>query len=157
MEQLPTASAPSRSTAVQRALSDIETAKAGAEPAVADFLDHVAQLIVQHGDPDAVLARVIDALAFEDLKAAAVAHGLTLHTTRADEQSVRLLVIWTHDGGMVLIPQGLPPRTALHQLRAALAERAEEERLARDFQDSVAHGHAEDFATWYARVTKAAR
>ncbi|MBJ6633342.1 hypothetical protein [Streptomyces sp. I5] len=156
MKQLPTASEPSPSRAVLCALTDIEMAKGDAEPAVADFLDHVAQLIVQHGDPDEVLARVIDALAVEDLKALAAEHHLTLHTTRADEQPERLLVIWKHDGGLAIVPQGLRPRAALHQLHAALAERAEEERLSRDFQDSVARGHVEDVAAWHARVTKAA-
>jgi hypothetical protein len=95
----------------------------------------------------------------EALAAFAAQHSITVHVTRAadDEQPAAALVIWRHDGtAMALVPQQQSPSDTLAQLRAELAERDEEERLARDFQDSVARGHVEDVATWYARVTKAA-
>lgn len=43
---------------VERALADIEANKTG-KPEVDDFLDYIGELIVKHGDPGPVLARVI--------------------------------------------------------------------------------------------------
>lgn len=43
---------------VERALADLEANKTG-KPDVDDFLDFIGELIVKHGDPGPVLARVI--------------------------------------------------------------------------------------------------
>jgi len=152
MPELPTTRTPSPSATVMRALTDIETAKQDAEPAVAEFLDLVAELIVQHGDPDAVFGRVIDALAREEIRALSSAHGLTLHTTRAVDQPTELHVIWTATGGLAIVPRALSPRVVLKQLRAAIAELEEEEQLAASFQASVASGYVEAVEDWAARV-----
>ena len=156
MSELPTPPAPSPSATVMRALTDIEAAKQTSEPAVAEFLDLVGQLVVQHGDPDAVLSRVIDALAREEIKALGSTYCLTLHTTRAAEQPTDLQVIWTATGGLAIVPRSLGPRVVLEQLRAAVAEFEEEERLARDFQDSVASGYVEAVEDWAARIAEQA-
>ncbi|MFC8442697.1 hypothetical protein ACFUJT_31620 [Streptomyces griseoincarnatus] len=95
----------------------------------------------------------------EALAEFAAQHSITVHVTRVPdaEQPAAALVIWRHDGtALALVPQQQSPSDTLAQLRAEVSERQLEERLARDFQDSVAHGHVEDVATWYARVTKAA-
>ncbi|MGA5668984.1 hypothetical protein ACPCTG_26315 [Streptomyces pseudogriseolus] len=93
------------------------------------------------------------------LAAFAAQHSITVHVTRVpdDEQPAAALVIWRHDGtAMALVPQQQSPCDTLAQLRAEVAERQEEQRLSASFQASVAAGHVEDVATWYARVTKAA-
>ncbi|NEC92176.1 hypothetical protein [Streptomyces sp. SID12501] len=46
------------SAAVVRALADIEANKTG-DPGVDELLDYVGQLIVEHGDPGPVFARVL--------------------------------------------------------------------------------------------------
>jgi hypothetical protein len=135
-----------------RALTDIETSKQNAEPAVAEFLTLVGELIVQHGDPAAVLDRVINALAREEIETLGSTYCLTLHTTRAVDQPTQLHVIWTATGGLAIVPRSLSPRSALEQLRAAIAEREEEERLAVDFQASVASGYVEAVEDWAARI-----
>lgn len=45
---------PALTPQVIRALVNIAEAKETAEPAVAQFLDNLARLVVQNGDPDAV-------------------------------------------------------------------------------------------------------
>jgi hypothetical protein len=157
VQQLPTPPMSPPSAAVMRALTDIEAAKQNAEPAVAEFLDLVGQLVVQHGNPDAVLSRVIDALAHEEIRALGSTYCLTLHTTRAVEQPTTLHVVWTATGGLAIVPRSLGPRAVLEQLRAAVAEREEEARLSRDFQASAAAGYVESVEDWATRTNEAGR
>ncbi|WP_431997756.1 hypothetical protein [Streptomyces fungicidicus] len=152
MKQLPTPRTQPPSPAVVRALADIETATQDAEPAVAEVLGLVAELIVQHGDPAPVFDRVINALAREEIKALSSSHCLTLHTTRAAAQATELHVIWTATGGLAIVPRSLSPRVVLEQLRAAIAELEEEERLTAGFQASVASGYVEAVEDWAARI-----
>ncbi|MFE9937363.1 hypothetical protein [Streptomyces hirsutus] len=138
MSEPPTPRTPSPSAAVMRAITSIELAKQDAEPPVAEFLDYVGQLIAQRGDPTAVLDSVSDALACAEIRALGNSYCLTLHTTRAVDQPAELHVIRTATGGLAIVPQSLSPRVVLEQLRAAIAEFEEEERLGVSFQAAAA-------------------
>ncbi|MFF2650362.1 hypothetical protein [Streptomyces sp. NPDC058045] len=50
---------------VVRALADIESAKTSVSPAVAECLDYIAELVVEHGDPAAVFDSVVALIARE--------------------------------------------------------------------------------------------
>lgn len=143
---------------VTRALADIEAAKSEVDPLVALCLDAVADLVRETGDPDAVFDSILARIACEDVERLAAAHGLRL--CRSTEESVddgtvtEVVLCWPT---FAILPHGQEPRTSRDQLRAAIAERLEEERLGAAFQASVAAGPTEDVDTWHARTAQAAR
>ncbi|GAB2732554.1 hypothetical protein [Streptomyces bullii] len=142
---------------VIRALADIEAAKQDVDADVAKCLDSVAGLIRQTGDPDAVFDRVLDGFAREELRVLTATHGVRLAESSAEAvESGTLpetLVFWEFNGNaLAVVPRGQRPADTLAQLRAAVAERAEEQRLAESFQASVAAGDVEDVDSWHARV-----
>jgi hypothetical protein len=158
MAELPTAATPSITPEVARALAAIEASKLLAEPDVAECLDAIGELIRITGAPDTIYAWVSAFLARESLRQVAAQHHITLHESRAtaEEQLPKAAVIWTAEGaGMAIVPQGQHPTTTLLQLREEIARRAEELRLARDFQESMAAGHTETLDAWDARVSGA--
>lgn len=152
MSELPTAPAEAPATAaVRQALASIEAAKEGADPAVVECLDAVADLVHAHGDPEAVFDSVLAQLAREQLRVLAAAHGLRLYwSTEAavDDGHAPGVVLFP---GFAILPHGQRPEESLAQLRAALAGRQEEQRLASDFQARVASGHhSGDVREWFA-------
>ncbi|MCH0555787.1 hypothetical protein [Streptomyces sp. MUM 16J] len=149
----------STSPEVTRTLAAIEAAKKELEhPEVRRCLDAIAALIKQTSNPDAVLERVLERFAAEELLALAGAHGL--HLFASTEASVdvgtvtALVVFWP---SFAIVPHGQKPTASLAQLRAAIAARVAEQQLAADFQASVAAGHTENVDDWYARTTRAAQ
>lgn len=152
MEQLPTApTTPPETPAVSRALANIEAAKEGADEAVADFLDSLADLVREHGDPDAVFDSVLNQLSREQLRVTAAAHGLRLYSSTeasVDDGTVtEVVAFWP---SFAILPHGQTPADSLAQLRARIAERAEEQRLSEAFQAKVASGHVGDVGQWFA-------
>ncbi|GAA3301394.1 hypothetical protein [Streptomyces cinereospinus] len=151
MEQPPTAPADAPANpAVCQALASIEAAKEGADPAVVECLDAVAALVRTHRDPVAVFDSVLAQLAREQLRVLAAAHGLRLYwSTEAsvDDGHVTELVLFP---GFAILPHGQRPEDSLAQLRAALADRQEEQRLAVAFQARVASGRGGDVREWFA-------
>jgi hypothetical protein len=159
MAELPTAATPSTTPEVARALSAIEASKLLAEQDVAECLDAIGDLIRITGAPDTIYKWVLLFLGRESLRQVAAQHHITLHESRAadEEQLSRAAVIWTADGtGMAIVPKGQHPTTTLLQLRAEIAQRREELRLARDFQASIKAGHTETVDAWHARTSTAA-
>lgn len=129
-----------------RVLAALNATQPGAAQDVAECLGTIADLVAQTSDPSAVLDRVRLVLAREDLEQVAADHHVTLHETRAPaaEQLADTVVIWTaRGGGLAVIPYGQHPADTLAQVRAALAERAEERRLTAEFQAAVAAGASE--------------
>lgn len=162
MTELPTATEPSteHNPKVARALARIEATKLTVDPACAEFLEAVADLIRTSGDPDEVFAWVRDALGRKHLEKFAARNRIKLHESRAvdEEHLARTVVIWTAEGeGLCITPPGQPPATTLVQLREEIAQRDEDVQRALDFQASVAEGHVEDVEAWHARASKAAR
>jgi hypothetical protein len=161
MSELPTASTPAIKTTTEtsRALADIEAAKLLTGPDVAECLDAIGDLIRITGQPSAVLAWAVDFLSREELRVFAQQHGLTLHESCTPQEELpRAAVIWTASGtGRALIPAGQCPATTLLHLRAEIAQREEDDRRARDFQESVAIGYVETLADWDARITPAGK
>jgi len=138
------------SPAVRQALVSIEAAKEGADPAVVECLDAVADLVREHGDPATVFDSVLGQLAREQLRVLAAAHGLRLYySTEAsvDDGHASEVVLFP---GFVILPHGQRPEDSLAQLRAALADRQEEQRMAGDFQARVASGQHGDVREWFA-------
>lgn len=159
MSELPTAVTPSTTPDVARALADIEAVKHGAEPDVVECLVAIADLVKQTGDPAGVFDSVLDAFAREEIRVLAAAHSVRLCTTTAEPITSgyrnETFVVWQADGtGIAAIPRGQNPRDALDQLRGFIRARKEEQRLAADFQASVAAGHVEDVDVWFARVSR---
>ena len=133
---------------VTRALASIERAKRGTCPEVARALDSVADLIRASGDPDAVYDRVIERLAQEDLTQLAAAHKLRLLRSSVEsvaEGAISHVVLFPD---FAVLPHGQKARDSLSELRSAIAERLAEQRLAADFQASVAAGHTESVEDW---------
>ncbi|RMB81303.1 hypothetical protein [Streptomyces shenzhenensis] len=165
MTELPTTAEPSTTDnhRVQRALAEIEAAKQDCTPDVVKCLDDVADLVRQTGDPDAVFASVLDGFAREEIRVLAATHQVRLIPSTPDAVSSGVLtetvVFWQYDGSsLAAVPHGQRSVDTLAQLRAAIAERAEEQELADDFQASVAAGHVEDIESWHARTsTRASR
>lgn len=162
MAELPTVAAPTTTPEVARALADIEAVKDGAEQAVVECLAAIADLIQQTGDPAGVFDSVLDAFAREEIRVLAAAHRVRLYTTTTEPITsgycADTFVVWQADGtGIAAIPRGQKPTVALAQLRGYIYDRQEQERLAADFQASVAAGHVEDVETWHARTTRAAK
>lgn len=160
MAELPTATAPSTTPEVARALAAIEASKLLAEGDLVECLDAIGDLIRITSAPALIFEWVVHFLGRETLRQFAAQHHVTLHESRAtdEEQLPRAVIIWTAGGdGMAIVPQGQHPATALLQLREEVAEREQEVQRARDFQASVADGHLEAVDTWHARTSKAAR
>lgn len=156
MAELPTAVTPSTTPEVANALAAIEASKLLAEPAVAECLDAVADLIRITGAPDCTFDLVQRFLAGETLRQYAALQCIQLHESRAtdEEQYPRVFVIWTATGeAMAIIPGGQHPSTSLLQLREEVARRAEEKQLAASFQASAAAGHVESVNAWHARTS----
>jgi len=146
---------------VSRALADIEAVKQGAEPAVVECLTAIADLVQQTGDPASVFDSVLDAFAREEIRVLAAAHRVRLHMTTAKPVTLGYrndaFLVWQADGtGIAAIPREQRPRDALDQLRGFIRAREEEERLAADFQASVAAGHVEGLDAWDARISSQA-
>lgn len=159
MTELPTATEPSttHNPKVARALADIEAAKRDATPDVAWCLDAIADLVSKHDDPDAVFDRVLDGFAREELRILAITHGVRFARLTLEAAESETNVFWQFDGqALAVVPRGQRPADTLAQLRSAIADREEEQRLADDFQASVAAGHVEDVEAWYTRTSKAA-
>jgi len=162
MTELPTTATPPTTAEVTRALADIEAVTQGAEPAVVECLTAIADLIRQTGDPASVFDSVLSAFAREEIRVLAAAHSVRLYVTTTEPvtSSYRdeVFVVWQADGtGIAAIPRGQKPRDALDQLRGFIRARQEEERLAADFQASVAAGHVESLDAWHARVAQASK
>lgn len=158
MSELPTASKPP--TTPQAALASIEAAKLIAGQDVVDCLDAIGDLVRITGQPDAVFEWVLHTLGREELCVLAAQHRITLHESRAADESQlpRAVIIWTADGaGMAIVPAGQRPATTVLQLREEIAQREKELQRAVDFQASVAAGHVEDVAAWHERTSQAGR
>ncbi|MFD9405296.1 hypothetical protein ACFWA4_41600, partial [Streptomyces sp. NPDC060011] len=56
----------------------------------------------------------------------------------AEEQPAETIVIWTATGGLAIAPQGQHPADTLTQLRAAIAELYEGQRLTAESQAAAA-------------------
>ncbi|GAA5033003.1 hypothetical protein [Streptomyces siamensis] len=162
MEHTPTAAgnATSHSPGVAEALARLDAVRADdANPAYRRMVDAIAELIIKTGNPAMVFERVLEGLAAQDVTETAARHGLLLH--RADQAATEdgtfaeLAVFWP--AHLAVLPHGQPATVTLVQLRAAVAEHEQSERLAADFQASVAAGHVEDLNTWHARTTQAAK
>ncbi|MFJ2162397.1 hypothetical protein [Streptomyces sp. NPDC087856] len=159
MAELPTATTPSSTPDVTRALRQIEAAKLGADPDVAECLDSIGDLIRITGAPASIFAWVRHTFALENLRQYATRQHISLHESRAadEDQAPRTFVIWTAgSGGLAIIPAGQDPATSLLQLRKEVAQRAEETQQASDFQASVTDGHMEDLDSWDARISSQA-
>lgn len=148
MQQLP-------SIRAARAIAAAQLAVEATDPALAECLGAIGGLIERTGDPVRVIDWVLSAVSREDLQLLAVQQGITLHESNADEQPVTTFVIWTATGGMAIVPHDQHPTDTLVQLRAAIAERQEEELLSAAFQASVAAGHVEDLVNSTATAWKA--
>ncbi|MFJ8154845.1 hypothetical protein [Streptomyces sp. NPDC094468] len=160
MAELPTATAPSSKSDVARALRQIEAAKLGTDPDVAECLDAIGDLIRITGAPASIFAWARHTFTRENLRQYAAQQHIKLHESRAadEDQAHRTFVIWTAGGeGMGIIPAGQDPAVSLLQLREEVERRAEEAALAANFQDTVAAGHIEDAETWYARAFQAGK
>lgn len=162
MTELPTAAEPSttHNPKVAHALARIEAAKLTADPNVAGFLEAVADLIRESGDPDEVFAWVLDILGRKHLERFASRNRITLHVSRAadEERLTKAVIIWAADGtGVALVPEGQKSAATLVQLREEIAERDEDVQRALDFQASLAEGLVEDVEAWHARTSKATR
>lgn len=155
MQELPT-SANADDAKVARALAAVEAAKQGAEPAVIECLNSIADMIKSYGDPDVVFDRVLDSLRREALRALAAVNGLSLYESSqssVDDGTVdAVTVFWP---AFAIVPRGQAPSVSLAQLRKAIAERELEQHLADSFQASVAAGHTEDIETWHDRTSRA--
>ncbi|MFJ8109953.1 hypothetical protein [Streptomyces sp. NPDC096132] len=159
MSELPTATEPPTTPDVARTLADIEAAKLGASPDVAECLTAIGDLVRITGTPK-TLDWVRDFLGREELQVFAEQHHVTIHESRAtgEEQLDRTVVIWTAgDEGLALVPAGQRPAATLLQLREETAQREEELQRAADFQASVAAGHVESLDDWDARTTQAGK
>ncbi|WP_020141167.1 hypothetical protein [Streptomyces sp. 351MFTsu5.1] len=160
MAELPTATAPSTTPDVTRALRQIEAAKLGVTEDVAECLDAIGDLIRITGAPASILAWAHHTLSRETLRQYAAQQHIKLHESRAtdEEQLARVVVIWAADSdGLAILPGGQNPATSLLQLREEVAQRQEDQQRAADFQASVAAGHVEDVDSWHARVAQAAQ
>lgn len=160
MTELPTAAAPSTTPEAARALAAIEASKLLAEGDLAECLDSIGDLIRITGAPDKIFEWVTLFLGRETLRQFAVQHHINLHESRAsdEEQPPRAVIIWTAGGeGLAIVPADQSPAVTLLQLRKELAQRAEDEQRAADFQASTAAGHVEDVAAWHARTSRTAR
>lgn len=156
MAELPTAVTPSTTPEVANALAAIEASKLLAEPAVAECLDAVGDLIRITGAPDRTFDLVQRFLAGETLRQYAALQCIQLHESRAmdEEQPPRVFVIWPVEGNpMAIIPGSQHPSVSLLQLREEVARRAEEKQLAASFQASVTAGHVESVNAWHARTS----
>ncbi|MFJ3826206.1 hypothetical protein [Streptomyces nodosus] len=133
MEQLPSIKA-------ARAIAAAQAAAAATDPALAECLGAIGELIERTGDPEAVFAWIHRVFSREDLRMVAAQHNITVHETHApaDEQPAETIVIWTATGGLAIAPQGQHPADTLTQMRAAIAEREDEQQKAFKFQASVA-------------------
>ncbi|MEV8396201.1 hypothetical protein ACFVAF_34740 [Streptomyces sp. NPDC057596] len=133
MQQLPSITA-------ARAIAAAQAAAESTDPALAECLGAIGDLVERTGDPEAVFAWIRRVFSREDLRMVAAQHSITVHETRApaEEQPPETIVIWTATGGLAIAPQGQHPADTLTQLRAAIAERDEEQRLAADFQATAA-------------------
>jgi len=156
MSELPTAAK------VARALADIEAVKHGAEPAVVECLDAIADMVRKSTCPATVFDFVLGAFAREEIRVLAAAHSVRLYETTTPPVTCgyrdELFVVWQADGtGIAAIPRGQAPRDSLEQLRAFIRTRQEERRLAADFQASVAAGYVEGLDAWDARVNQASK
>jgi hypothetical protein len=147
---------PSQTPAVRRALADIEAAKEGADEAVAECLDSVADLIRINGDPDSVFDSVLNQLAREQLRVLAAAEGLRLYSsTEASVDSGHATEVVAFWPTFAIIPFGQKPVESLDQLRARIAERDTERRMSVDFQAKVASGYVGDVGEWFAWMREA--
>lgn len=158
MTELPTDAAPSITPDVARVLADIEAAKLLVDEDLAECLGAVGDLVRITNTPK-TLNWVTDFLGREELRVFTIQHGLTVYESRAVDEDLmnRTTVLWTADGkGLALVPTGQAPAATLLRLRKEVAQRAEDEQRALDFQASVAAGHVEDLDTWHARTSKAA-
>ncbi|MEU5091689.1 hypothetical protein [Streptomyces sp. NPDC021356] len=162
MQHIPTAetSPATRTTPVQRALARIDSIREDdTSPAFQQLLDHLAQMVIESGDPRAVFDRVSEAFAAYDTLELARQQGLEL--MRSTVQSVEdgtvsaTTVFWP--AHLVIVPHGQRASDTLAQLRTEVAEHQEEQHLSASFQASVASGHVEDVETWFTRTSKAAR
>jgi gamma-glutamyl:cysteine ligase YbdK (ATP-grasp superfamily) len=95
-----------------------------------------------------------DSSARSQLADIAAEYGLRLVSARSGSGLARLATeaILMRRERLVIVPPGQGAAETLPQLRAALEAQAQEIRLARDFEASVAAGHVEDVETWYART-----
>ncbi|MFJ1653664.1 hypothetical protein ACIOC2_20200 [Streptomyces sp. NPDC088337] len=138
MQQLPT-SADTADSKTARALAAIEAAKRDADQDVAECLDLVADMVKTYRDPDVVFDRILAGLRRESLQALAAVTGLRLYYSSQQavtEGTVReLVVFWP---SFAILPHGQDPADSLTQLRAAIAEREDEQKKAAAFQASVA-------------------
>ncbi|MEU7384741.1 hypothetical protein AB0A91_33170 [Streptomyces sp. NPDC042207] len=138
MQQLPT-SAATADPKTARALAAIEAAKRDADQDVAECLDLVADMVKTYRDPDVVFDRILAGLRRESLQALAAVNGLRLFYSSQQavtEGTVRKLVaFWP---SFAILPHGQDPADSIAQLRAAIAEREDEQQRAAAFQASVA-------------------
>jgi hypothetical protein len=158
MAELPTVASATTTPEAARALAGIEAAKLLADKDVTECLDAIGDLIRITGAPEAIFTWVRRLFARENLRQYAAQQHLKLHESRAadEEQLNRTVVIWTVGGeGLAIVPPGQDPATSLLHLRQEIAQRAEDQQRAVDFQASVAAGLVEDADTWNARTTQA--
>lgn len=158
MAELPTVATATTTPKVARALAGIEAAKLLADKDVTECLEAIGDLVRITGAPDAIFAWVRHVFGRENLRQYAAQQHLKLHESRAsdEEQLDRAVVIWTVGGeGLAIVPAGQDPATTLLQLREEIAQRAEEQQRAVDFQASVEAGHVEDVDGWHSRTTQA--
>lgn len=158
MAELPTVATATTTPEVARALAGIEAAKLLADKDVTECLDAIGDLVRITGAPTAIFAWVRHVFGRENLRQYAAQQHLKLHESRAseEEQLDRAVIIWTVGGeGLAIVPAGQDPATSLLQLREEIAQRAEEQQRAVDFQASVEAGHVEDVDGWHARTTQA--
>ncbi|MFB7345787.1 hypothetical protein ACFCZ6_37695 [Streptomyces hydrogenans] len=133
MQQLPAFKA-------ARAIAAAQAAADATDPALAECLGAIGELVERTGDPEADYAWIHRVFSREDLRMVAAQHGITVHETRvpAEEQPAETIVIWTATGGLAIAPQGQHPADTLTQLRAAIAELYEGQRLTAESQAAAA-------------------
>jgi hypothetical protein len=158
MAELPTVATATTTPEAARALAGIEAAKLLADKDVTECLDAIGELIRITGAPDTIFTWVRLLFGRENLRQYAAQQRIKLHESRAGEEDQldRTIIIWTVGGeGLAIVPAGQDPATSLLQLREEIAQRAEEQQRAVDFQASAAAGHIEDVDTWHARTNQA--
>ncbi|MGW5126710.1 hypothetical protein ACWEQ7_22170 [Streptomyces sp. NPDC004069] len=127
---------------VARVLTALEGAKKDVDQEVAELLEAVASLVKRTGATAPVLAFAAGILR-EALRMVALQHGIRLceSTQEAVASGIltETLVIWGVGGtAIAVVPRGQNPAETLNQLRAAIAEREDEQQTAAAFQASAA-------------------
>ncbi|MFD7224804.1 hypothetical protein ACFV9P_27950 [Streptomyces sp. NPDC059892] len=113
------------SLAVTRALAEVRAAQTTAPAPVAQFLDIVAEQIVETGDPVAVYDQVLDLISGVILRDLLIRHTVRMvipDGTSGAMVTEALLFPAVEDDGprLLIVPRGQRPAATLNQARAVL-------------------------------------